>query len=185
MYYFLASDYFSHDCHFPIRFPVKFVQSAVHYRIHLLPICGPLSFLIGPILIGTLQILANNARNRRTIKRQRKLSFDWTLKRAWVEHSRELSLSRLMMCLLYIVWMKTKGSGRKTWNECVKVDMKKLDLVTDMILIIEINREDWQLETLQPWLSAVMRVWSFMYCVLVTLNVSSSSSSSSSRCIDG
>jgi len=49
------------------------------------------------------------------------------------------------------------------------------------MLIIEISGGVWQLETVQHCLSAVMRVWSFMDCVLVTLNVSSSSSSSSSR----
>jgi len=26
---------------------------------------------------------------------------------------------------------KTKGRGRMTWNECVKVDMKRLGLVKD------------------------------------------------------
>jgi len=26
---------------------------------------------------------------------------------------------------------KSKGKGRKTWNECVKVDMKRLGLVKD------------------------------------------------------
>jgi len=35
---------------------------------------------------------------------------------------------------------KGKGSDRKTWNECVKVDMKRLGLVKDdTLVIIEIS----------------------------------------------
>jgi len=39
---------------------------------------------------------------------------------------------------------------------------------------IEISGWDWQLETVENCISAVMRVWSFMDCVLVTLNISNS-----------
>jgi len=45
------------------------------------------------------------------------------------------------------------------------------------MLIMEISGEVRQLETVQHGLSAVMRVWSFTDCVLVTLSVISSSSS--------
>jgi len=40
-----------------------------------------------------------------------------------------------------------------------------------MMLIIEMCGGVWQLETIQHCLSAVMRVWSFMDFILVTLNV--------------
>jgi len=49
-----------------------------------------------------------------------------------------------------------------------------------MMLIIEISGGVWKLVTVQHCLSAVMRVWSFINCVLLMLNVSSSSSSSNS-----
>jgi len=49
-----------------------------------------------------------------------------------------------------------------------------------MMLIIEISG---QLETVQHCLSAVMRVWSFMDCVLVKLKISSSSSMHILECL--
>jgi len=30
---------------------------------------------------------------------------------------------------LQVEGTKSKGRGRKTWNQCVKVDMKRLDLI--------------------------------------------------------
>jgi len=73
-----------------------------------------------------------------------------------------------------LVESKTKGRGRKTWNECVKVDMKRQGSVKDDAY----NRDKRKsLETVQHCFSVVMRVWFFMNCVLLTLNVSTSSSS--------
>jgi len=50
---------------------------------------------------------------------------------------------------------KSKGRGRKTWNECVKVDIKKLGLVKD----VAHNRDRWKsltTGTVQPCLSAMI-----------------------------
>jgi len=53
----------------------------------------------------------------------------------------------------------------------VKVDLKRLGLVNDDAQ----NRDKWRSLTTGNCLSTVMRVGSYMDCVLVTLNVSSSS----------
>jgi len=82
----------------------------------------------------------------------------------WISACRELQVERT----------KIKGRSRKTWIECVKVDMKRFGLVKEDAH----NRDKWRSLTtgaVQHCLSAVMREWFFMDCVLVTLNISSSS----------
>jgi len=54
--------------------------------------------------------------------------------------------------------------------------MNKSEQRLTMMLIIEISGRVWQPETVQHYLSAVMRVWSVIGYVLVVLNVSTSSS---------
>jgi len=55
----------------------------------------------------------------------------------------------------------SKGRGRKTWNEWVKIDMKKLGLLKEDDLI-GISGGVWILGTIQHCLSAVKKVWFFM-----------------------
>jgi len=69
---------------------------------------------------------------------------------------------------LQVEGTNSKGRGRKTWKDWSGHWSR-------VMLIIEISGGVWQLETIQQYVSAVMRVWSSMDCVLVTLNDSGSS----------
>jgi len=45
-----------------------------------------------------------------------------------------------VVIFIYLSRSKSKGRGRKTWNECMKVDMIKLGLVKDDAH----NRDKWR-----------------------------------------
>jgi len=54
-----------------------------------------------------------------------------------------------------------------------RLTLKRFGLVKRMMLVIEISGGVWQLENVQRCFRAVMRVWFFMDCVFVRLNVNS------------
>jgi len=64
----------------------------------------------------------------------------------WVSASRELQIEGT----------KSMGRSRKTWNVCVKVDMKKPGLINDDARNWDMG-EIWQPETVQHCVGAEMR----------------------------